>query len=422
MRSDGARTSDIQAAITNLVSNSKALPKGVSANAFRQQIGTIASIKDFDDTDKVAKAAKAIGCSENAIEQFKSGNLADGILDKASGVSDTAKTMAGQAADAADAGIPDGASAEFGQVPSGFASIGNGKIIPSFQFDKMSSQINDIDNMIKDGVLDESELEKIGKLQDRLASYSKWAQQNANSDNPLIQQKAALVQQLNDKLNQKIDSCGEILGKDEAASIAERVPDAATNSKEVAKLANNEETKEVANGMLGKFGKALRLFGQAVAVAKVAKFALNKSKGLVDACGGMAVKFKENKDTVAQISLLINNGDDADQKYSDTRFGIYFSADDLKWHATNLDDSKMKIDGEEDLIKRVLDTNTGKEFKKEALANLEKLFDGDNGKTMKYFVNNYKDLGIKADKDVEKMLEKLKNIANNFDEVKKQFA
>ena len=178
----------------------------------------------------------------------------------------------------------------------------------------------------------------------------------------------------------------------------------------------------MASGFLRKFGKALKSFGQAMAVAKVAKFALNNSKTLVDACGGMAMKFKENKDSIAQITVLVNNGDDADQKFSDTRFGVYFSADDLKWHATNLDDRKMKINGEEDLIKRVLDTNTGKEFKKEFLDRLSKLFEGDNGKTLKYFIKNYKTLGIKADKDVEKMFEKLKNIADSYDEVKKQFA
>ena len=322
-----------------------------------------------------------------------------------SNAKDTAKNVAKAATDATVDAASDAASN-----------------IPDVPYDDLTKQIAEVGDMAKDG-LDDSEIDTISNLQDKINSLTSWANDNRNSSDPLVKQKIAIIMNLNDKLNDQMNKCGEILQADEAASAAERVPDAANNSKEVAKLANNEETKQATSGFLGKFGKALKTFGQAVAVAKIAKFALNNSKALVDACGGMAMKFKENKDAIAQITVLVNNGDDADQKYADTRFGVYFSADDLKWHATNLDDRKMKIDGEQDLIKRVLDTNTGKEFKKTFAERLDSLFGGENGSTIKYFINNYKDLGIKvSDKEVLKMFDKLKNIANNYDEVKKQFA
>lgn len=54
----------------------------------------------------------------------------------------------------------------------------------------------------------------------------------------------------------------------------------------VAKLADNEETKKVASGFLGKVGKALRVFGQAKMVAKIGKFVINDGKAAVDAIGG----------------------------------------------------------------------------------------------------------------------------------------
>lgn len=402
MKEDGASKSDISNAISKMLGYAKGVPKGVQANTFKMQISTIANAKSPED---IEKTAKLIGCSQDAIKQFKSGDLADGILDKAADAKEAAKSATAAAADTATDAASDAVTS-----------------MPDMSYDDLSKQIAGISEMAKDG-FNESEMDAIAGIQDKMQSLTDWASQNSDSSDPLIKQKVALIMNLNDKLNAQMDNCAEALQADEAASVAERVPDAANNSKEVAKLANNEETKQAASGWLGKFGKALKTFGQAVAVAKIAKFALNNSKSFIDACGSMAVKFKENKDAVAQITVLVNNGEDSDQKFADTRFGIYFSADDLKWHATNLDDRKMKINDEDTLIKRVLDTNTGKEFKKEFLSRLEKVFGGDNGKDMKYFMDNYKDLGIKVtDKESLKLLEKMQNIAQNFDEVKKQFA
>lgn len=213
------------------------------------------------------------------------------------------------------------------------------------------------------------------------------------------------------------------LADDEAAAVAASSPDVADSSKQAVSLADNEEAKEATSGFLGKFGKALRSFGQALAIAKIAKFTLNGSKAFIDACGGMAVKFKENSDAIAEITVLVSNGDDSMQKFSDTRFGIYFSADDLKWHATNLDDRKMKIDNEDKLIDKVLNTSTGKDFKKEFITRLDRVFDGENGKALKFITMHAEELGVKIpDKNISKLLDKMKNVIENFDEVKKQFS
>lgn len=82
----------------------------------------------------------------------------------------------------------------------------------------------------------------------------------------------------NDKLIKNAEAgmerIGELNGADEAAKQGAK------------QLADSEETKEVAQGFLGKLGKALRVFGQAKMVAKIGKFVLNDGKAAVDAIGG----------------------------------------------------------------------------------------------------------------------------------------
>lgn len=50
----------------------------------------------------------------------------------------------------------------------------------------------------------------------------------------------------------------------------------------------------------------------------------------------------------AEAKFLISN-ENGDKDYSDSQFSIRYSLSDNKWHATNIDDRKMKID-EEKLI------------------------------------------------------------------------
>ena len=207
--------------------------------------------------------------------------------------------------------------------------------------------------------------------------------------------------------------------EDTVSSIEKRIP-TDNNSKEVAELASDSEPK----GFLGKFKSGLKQFGQAVAIAKLLKFAMNNAKTVTDMLGGLKMKFKEDANVVAEITTLVTNGEDSRSDNAETKFSIRFDSSDLKWHATNLDNRKMKIDGEEELIKKVLDTDRGKEFKKKCLDNWEKILKpnekGNN--VLVYILKNTDKLGIKLDKDMIKFTESILRIYDNFDEVKKQFS
>ena len=202
--------------------------------------------------------------------------------------------------------------------------------------------------------------------------------------------------------------------------VKNRIPDASNKPKEVAQMASDQEPK----GFLGKLKSGLKQFGQAVAIAKLLKFAMNNAKTVTDMLGGLKMKFKEDANVVAEITTLVTNGEASKSNKADTKFSIRFDSSDLKWHATNLDNRKMKIDGEEELIKKVLDTDRGKEFKKKCLDNWEKILKpnekGNN--VLVYVLKNTDKLGIKLDKDMIKFTESILRIYDNFDEVKKQFS
>lgn len=202
--------------------------------------------------------------------------------------------------------------------------------------------------------------------------------------------------------------------------VKNRIPDASNKPKEVAQMASDQEPK----GFLGKLQSGLKQFGQAVAIAKLLKFAMNNAKTVTDMLGGLKMKFKEDANVVAEITTLVTNGEASKSNKADTKFSIRFDSSDLKWHATNLDNRKMKIDGEEELIKKVLDTDRGKEFKKKCLDNWEKILKPDEkgNNVLVYVLKNTDKLGIKLDKDMNKFTQSILRIYDNFDEVKKQFS
>jgi hypothetical protein len=211
---------------------------------------------------------------------------------------------------------------------------------------------------------------------------------------------------------------------EDTAAVAKRFDDE-ENFKDTAKLADNEETKEVTKGWLGKAAKIVRVFGQAKIVAKFGKFVLNQGKEGVDAIGEQYVKFKEDQNVVAEMKFILMNAKNSSTKHSDTKFSVRFDTSDLKWHLTNLDDRKAKIEKEDVLMKKILDTKECKEFKKECLDNWTKLLQpkDEANKFVPYFIKNYDKLGVKiTDKNQKKYFDTLKKLVDNFDEVKKQFA
>lgn len=352
--------------------------------------------------------------AEEAFE--KAGINIDGSL--MSAAKQAASSAANKAIDNAD---------KLDSIKTGFAQYADGTSRPAFSYSTMSQQISNLDDMLDDGKLDGSEYKKILKMGSRIADYQQWAAENANSKDPTVLAKVAQINMLAKKFNEfEAENADKYLeASNEYNAAAGRIPEAGENGKNVAKLADNEETKEVAKGWLGKAAKVLRVFGQAKIVAKFGKFVLNQGKEGVDAIGGQYVKFKEDQNVIAEMKFILMNAKDNSTKHSDTKFSVRFDTSDLKWHLTNLDDRKAKIEKEDVLMKKILDTKECKEFKKECLDNWTKLLQpkDEANKFVPYFIKNYDKLGVKiTDKNQKKYFDTLKKLIDNFDEVKKQFA
>ena len=361
-------------------------------------------------------------------------NAGDGILgpkfekliDKAVDAKDAVKNAASDAANKAIDNADDTMNKIEAVAKSGKLPLDSNKRL--FDYFAMNREFDKFEDMFDDGKVTPAELEKFSSFSSRLTDYQIWASEHANSDDPVIQQRVALISKMGKKFAKfeldNADHIHQIVNDDELAAASERVA-AGKDAKYVAKLADNEETKEVAKGWLGKAGKVLRVFGQAKIVAKFGKFVLNQGKEGVDAIGGQYVKFKEDQNVVAEMKFILMNAKDSSTKHSDTKFSVRFDTSDLKWHLTNLDDRKAKIEKEDVLMKKILDTKECKEFKKECLDNWTKLLQpkDEANKFIPYFIKNYDKLGVKiTDKNQKKYFDTLKKLVDNFDEVKKQFA
>lgn len=375
--------------------------------------------KNLPPERKTAYAEIMCKLKPEAVSEFKNAGInIDGKIDK---LSDTAKAVSDTTKSATDNAIEKATTGDTKLIGSALVD-GKGRI---FDATNMSRQINKFDNMADDGNIDPSEFKKISNFEAQLSEYQKWATENANSDDPVIQAKIAQIKYVTNKFNNFKEDCGDMLSNDEANAVANRIPDAAGNSKEIAKLADNEQTKELTQGFWGKAGQMLKAFGQAKAVAKIGKFILNDGKGAVDAIGGQWMKFKEDQNVVAEMKFILMNSDDSKSNRSDTKFSVRFDTLDLKWHLTNLDDRKAKIEKEDVLKDKILNAPECKEFRKECIDAWTKILQPKDtaNKFIPYFIKNYDKLGMKiSDKHIKKYFDTLKTLADNFDEVKKQFA
>lgn len=379
----------------------------------------IVNSRNLEPERKKAYAELICKLKPEAISEFKKAGInIDGKIDK---LSDTVKAVSDTAKSATDNAIEKATTGDTKLIGSALVD-GKGRI---FDATNMSRQINKFDNMADDGNIDPSEFKKISNFEAQLSEYQKWATENANSDDPVIQAKIAQIKYVTNKFNNFKEDCGDMLSNDEANAVANRILDAAGNSKEIAKLADNEQTKELTQGFWGKAGQMLKAFGQAKAVAKIGKFILNDGKGAVDAIGGQWMKFKEDQNVVAEMKFILMNGDDSKSNRSDTKFSVRFDTSDLKWHLTNLDDRKAKIEKEDVLKDKILNAHECKEFRKECIDAWTKILQPKDAanKFIPYFIKNYDKLGMKiSDKHIKKYFDTLKTLADNFDEVKKQFA
>ena len=312
---------------------------------------------------------------------------------------------------------------QFGE--RGFATYSDGKIMPSFSFERMSRQINSMNDMFADGKLDPTEMAKLNEFGGKLGEYSKWAAQNANSDDPLVKQKIAMISMLSKKYNDTVSQGKSLLDSAEA-----QVDDARTGATEATRaaskeMANDEEVKKAAGDWKEKLGlgKAFTALGWARLAAKTTGIVLNNGKAVVDALGAAAVKFKEDANVIAQMNFLLTNGEDNDAKFQDSKFSVRFSTDDMKWHATCLDDRKMKFD-EDELIKKALDSEEGKKFKAACLKKWTSIFKpkDETRQVIPYIMKNFEKIGLKAsDSNVNKIVDTVQKMEDNFSTIEKEF-
>jgi hypothetical protein len=76
--------------------------------------------------------------------------------------------------------------------------------------------------------------------------------------------------------------------------------------------------------------------------AKTAGIVINNGKSIVDMFGKQAIKYKEDKNIIASMQVIIMNGKNStNNKRSDTKFSIRFDISDMKWHATCIDNRKI---------------------------------------------------------------------------------
>ena len=119
----------------------------------------------------------------------------------------------------------------------------------------------------------------------------------------------------------------------------------------------------------------------------------------------------------------MTNGEESDSKFSDLKFSVRFSIDDFKWHATNLDDRKMKLP-EDIVVKKILNSELGKKFKAACLKKWKNIIQPEDKtkNVIPYILKNYEKLGLKVSGDAKKMLDTVNKVLTNFGKIEKQFS
>lgn len=143
---------------------------------------------------------------------------------------------------------------------------------------------------------------------------------------------------------------------------------------------------------------------------------------MVDALGSWKIARGEDADVVAEMKFLVELPDSADYKKSDVRVSVRFSASDMAWHATCLDDRKLQIP-EDVVVKKALATEEGKKFRKKALETWKKVLDpeSETGKLFALVLTDGEKLGIKLPGETKKTVGLLKKMSENLPEFEKKF-
>ena len=296
---------------------------------------------------------------------------------------------------------------------------------PQFSYMTMSKQLSDMDDFFDDGIVNSEEMQKLSDMGSKINEYTNWAITHQGSTDPNIQAKIAEIHKLSNKYYDMLADNQTAINN--AVANADDARTGATEATRAAskEMANNEEVKQAASGWKDKLGlgKAFTALGWARLAAKSTAIILNNGKSVVDALGAAALKFKEDKGVIAQMNFLLSNADDSDTKFSDTKFSVRFNINDMKWHATCLDDRKMKFP-EDEVIKKALDSEEGKKFKQSCLKKWTPIFDPKD-KTrniLTYIMTNFDKIGLKADSaEAKKVSETIYKMQNDFKTIEKEF-
>ena len=412
--------------ISNAVDSSKDILKNIDSEEAAQ--------------DAVKKLVKAGKSTEEAQEEVMSkikgadwykdldGDAKDELTDKLGLEADRVST--GLEADVDAAGIPDGPSDNFGKVPTGFAVMPDGSKVPSFSYSTMSKQISDLDDIFDDGKVTPEELAKLNGMATKLDSYVEWAAENKDSNDPNVQMKIATIKRLTSKYNDlvdnnasNLDSSTDYFNGEQGAARLSLPKDA--NGKAIADTAKSDTMAQAKEGWKEKLGigKAFTALGWARLAAKTTGIILNHGKDLINVIDAQAMKNREDRSVIAEIRCIMTNGEGSDSKFSDSKFSVRFSIDDFKWHATNLDDRKMKLP-EDIVVKKILNSELGKKFKAACLKKWKNIIQPEDKtkNVIPYILKNYEKLGLKVSGDAKKMLDTVNKVLTNFGKIEKQFS
>ena len=134
------------------------------------------------------------------------------------------------------------------------------------------------------------------------------------------------------------------------------------------------------------------------------------------------MKFKEDKNIIAKMNCLLTNGEGSKSKFEDTKFSVRFDIGDFKWHATCLDNRKMKFPDDK-LINAVFNTDEGKKFKKACIAKWRAIFRPKDEKRafIPYMLANADKIGLKIDGIDKDLLDVIRKMNKNFGKIETAF-
>lgn len=282
-----------------------------------------------------------------------------------------------------------------------------------FDYYNMSRRIKHLEDIFDDGKIDPGEMKQLDQFKSSLAAYQDWAADHADSTDPKVREHVALIRRTTAKFNKMIMDNQDFLNDVDR----ERLGGSPGSAKA---MAGDDQMKEEIQKKSGI--SMFTALGWARLAAKTTGYILNHGKTIVDVLGAHAIKKEEDKDIVASMSALLSNGKDSKSEMSDTKFSVRYSLKDFKWHATCIDNRKLKFP-EKEVMDLMLNSDIGKKFKASCISKWSKVFapDGEEGGVVKFVLDNFERIGLKADGNTKKLLSTVKTMSENFEKIKNSF-